>query len=297
MSLSSSLNAGVSGLSVNSTRLAVISDNVANSSTNGYRRVETDFASLVTPSGPNSYSAGGVTIATYRDVVSAGALISTSSATDVSVTGRSMLPVTTAETVTLSPLERPFQMVATGAFTRDEDGYLITRSGLALLGWPTDADGNLTAPVVRESPVSLQPVQISPFLTVSEPTTTMTLGVNLPATQTEAGAPGDPFQTTLCYFDSVGRDHQLQVVFTPVVPVSGTSNQWRASFFDSAASSTVPIAELDLEFDATRGAGAACSRSPRSAAFPTIRRPASCRSRSPTAPSMPSSAHPGLTAA
>ena len=48
MSLSSSLNAGVSGLSVNATRLAVISDNIANSSTNGYRRADTDFASLVT---------------------------------------------------------------------------------------------------------------------------------------------------------------------------------------------------------------------------------------------------------
>ena len=54
MSLSSSLNAGVAGLSVNATRLAVISDNIANSSTNGYRRADVEFSSLVIPSGPNS---------------------------------------------------------------------------------------------------------------------------------------------------------------------------------------------------------------------------------------------------
>ena len=40
MSLSSGLNAGVAGLSVNAVRLAVISDNIANSNTNGYRRTD-----------------------------------------------------------------------------------------------------------------------------------------------------------------------------------------------------------------------------------------------------------------
>ena len=252
MSLSSSLNAGVSGLTVNATRLAVISDNIANSSTNGYRRADVDFASLVTPSGSNTYSAGGVRVATFRDVTNAGALISTSNSTDISVSGRGMLPVTTVEALGLPPAEQPFQMVATGSFTRDQSGYLVTRSGLALLGWPTDAEGNLLGTVVRESPASLVPVQISPFLTVSEPTTEMTLGINLPASATEAGASGDPFQTTLEYFDSVGRDEQIRVEFTPVVPASGASNQWRLSFYDSATSDTVPVAELDLEFDATR---------------------------------------------
>jgi flagellar hook protein FlgE len=252
MSLSSSLNAGVAGLSVNATRLAVISDNIANSSTNGYRRADVDFAALVTPSGSNAYSAGGVTVATYRDVASAGSLISTGNATDISVSGRGMLPVTTAESVGLNAIERPFQMVATGAFTRDQEGYLITRSGLALLGWPTDADGALLGPVVRESPASLVPVQISPFLTVSEPTTEMTLGINLPASATETGGTGDSYETTLEYFDSVGRNHQMRVVFTPVVPASGSSNQWQAAFYDEATSSTVPVAEIDLEFDASR---------------------------------------------
>ncbi len=155
MSLSSSLNAGVAGLSVNATRLAVISDNIANSSTNGYRRADVDFASLVIPSGTNSYSAGGVTLTTFREVDSAGSLIATGNPTDISVSGRGMLPVTTVGTVGLTAAERPFQMIATGGFSRDENGYLVTRSGLALLGWPTNADGALLGAVTRESPTSL----------------------------------------------------------------------------------------------------------------------------------------------
>ncbi len=174
-----------------------------------------------------------------------------------------MLPVTTAELVGLSVIERPFQMAPTGAFSRDEEGYLITRSGLALLGWPTDADGALLGPVVRESPASLVPVQISPFLTVSEPTTEINLGINLPAGATEAGGTGDSYETTLEYFDSVGRSHQMRVEFTPVVPATGSSNQWRASFYDSVTSTTVPVAEIDLEFDATRtGRGALLAVTP-----------------------------------
>ena len=47
MSVSSALNASVSGLRVNSTRLATISDNIANSATYGYKRSEVDFASQV----------------------------------------------------------------------------------------------------------------------------------------------------------------------------------------------------------------------------------------------------------
>ncbi|MGB1829561.1 MAG: flagellar basal body protein, partial [Paracoccaceae bacterium] len=41
MTISSSMNAGVLGLAANANRLATISDNIANSSTHGYRRVET----------------------------------------------------------------------------------------------------------------------------------------------------------------------------------------------------------------------------------------------------------------
>ncbi|MFQ5566863.1 MAG: flagellar hook-basal body complex protein, partial [Paracoccaceae bacterium] len=263
MSLSSSLNAGVAGLSVNATRLAVISDNIANSSTNGYRRADVDFASLVIPSSSNSFSAGGVTVATFRDVASAGALIATGNSTDISVSGRGMLPVTTVESVDLTAAERPFQMVATGAFSRDNEGFLVTRSGLALLGWPTDADGALLGTVTRESPTSLVPVQISPFLTVAEPTTSMTLGMNLPATETEAGASGATFQSSIEYFDSVGRNQLMRIEFTPTVPATGTSNQWRVTFFDDATSATVPVAELDVVFDASRtGRGSLLSVTP-----------------------------------
>ncbi|MEP1933608.1 MAG: flagellar hook-basal body complex protein, partial [Roseibium sp.] len=93
MTISSSLNAGVAGLAANATRLAAISDNIANSATYGYRRVESDFHSMVTSASGGAYSAGGVRATTQRLIDQQGSLVTTSNATDLAVRGRGMLPV------------------------------------------------------------------------------------------------------------------------------------------------------------------------------------------------------------
>ena len=181
MSLSSGLNAGVAGLSVNSTRLAVISDNIANSNTNGYRRAAVDFSSLVTAGSGGSFSGGGVRVSTFRDVASSGSLITSSQSTDIAVSGNGLLPVTPITTVENTGSQRPFQMVATGAFRQNADGYLVTPGGLVLQGFPTDATGVPLGSIVRDSPTSLEPVRLSAFLTAADSTTKIELGVNLPA--------------------------------------------------------------------------------------------------------------------
>ncbi len=251
MSLSSGLNAGVAGLSANSTRLAVISDNIANSNTNGYRRADVDFSSLVTANSGGSFSAGGVAVSTFRDVASSGTLVTSNSATDIAVSGSGLLPVTPLSAVDLPSTQRPFQMVATGSFRQNEDGYLVTPGGLALQGWPTDADGTLSTSVARDTPSSLEPVRLSAFLTAADSTTRIELGVNLPAEQTAAGATGLTIESPIEYFDAIGLQHQLTIEYIPDVPATGVSNAWAIRFTDSATGGVV--GEFDLAFDGTRG--------------------------------------------
>jgi flagellar hook protein FlgE len=254
MTISSSLNAGVAGLAANASRLATIADNIANSSTYGYKRAEAEFHSLVINSGSGTYSAGGVRVTTTRYIDQAGALAPTNNPTDLAVRGRGFLPVTSDTALISQTSDYPMNLTTTGSFRTDANGYLRTSTGLILLGWPANSDGTIpTYP--RDTSAGLAPVQIQTNQFAAEPTTAITLGVNLPATETEFGASGDPLNLSVEYFDNLGTSQAIGVTYTPTVPgAPGASNQWTMTLRDSAQGDAV-IGVYTLTFDATRGAG------------------------------------------
>ncbi|NJM83523.1 MAG: flagellar hook-basal body complex protein [Tabrizicola sp.] len=255
MTISSSLSAGVAGLNANATRLASISDNIANSGTFGYKRAATDFSSMVITSsrGSGTYSAGGVRTSTTRLIEERGELIGTSNALDIAISGRGMLPVIQEVSLGNSSGDTPLLMTRTGSFRTDADGVLKTDSGLVLLGWPANADGAIpTFP--RDTITGLVPIVINTNQTAGDPTTEMSLGVNLPATQTVAGSTSVPLPLSVEYFGNLGTSESLDVTFVPVIPATGSSNQWTMQIRDSASNDAL-IGEYTLTFDDTRGAG------------------------------------------
>ncbi len=255
MTISSSLNAGVAGLNANAARLATISDNIANSGTYGYKRSQADFSSMVLAgdAGVGEYSAGGVRAATTRIIEEQGALVSTSNPTDIAVSGRGMLPVTTEVTLDSTSGDMPMMMTSTSSFHTDSDGVLKSDSGLVLLGWPADADGTI-ATFPRDTTAGLEPVVINANQSAGDPTTQMNLGVNLPAVDTEAGATGDPLPLSVEYFGNLGTSETLDITFTPTVPATGSSNEWTMLVRDSASGGAL-IGEYTLVFDASRSNG------------------------------------------
>ncbi|MEQ3730014.1 MAG: flagellar hook-basal body complex protein [Tateyamaria sp.] len=253
MTISSSLNAGVAGLQANATRLAGISDNIANSSTYGYKTVETDFSSLVISSSGGSYSAGGVRATTVRLIDESGSLVSTSSATDLAVRGGGMLPVAQISEIEASNGMPNMLLTTTGSFGTDADGYLVSDSGLVLLGWPALPDGTIPN-FPRDTSDGLEPVQINVNQVSGEPTTQMSLGVNLPATDTDAGSIGDVQYLSVEYFDNLGTSENINISFTPTVPATGSSNEWTVVITDSALDNAV-VGEYVLTFDNSRTSG------------------------------------------
>lgn len=253
MTISSSLNAGVAGLQSNATRLASISDNIANSSTYGYKRVQTDFSSLVISSSGSTYSAGGVRATTSRLIDQAGSLVSTSNATDLAVRGRGMLPVAQASEIGVGNGSSQMYLTTTGSFRTDAEGFLRSDSGLVLLGWPALPDGTVpTFP--RDTADGLEPVQINVNQFSGDPTTQMSLGVNLPATETDAGASGDIQYLSVEYFDNFGTSENINISFAPTVPATGSSFEWTMQLTDSALDDAV-IGEYVLTFDSSRASG------------------------------------------
>jgi flagellar hook protein FlgE len=255
MTISSSLNASVAGLASNATRLATISDNIANSATFGYKRAVTDFHSMVISSGRGTYSAGGVRTTSTRLVDQKASLVATGNATDLAVRGRGMIPVTTESSVAANNGENPLLLSTTGSFRPDDQGYLRSPAGLVLMGWPANVGGTVpTFP--RDSVDGLEPIRINSNQFAGEATTQVDLAVNLPATSTEAGSTTGAETLSVEYFDNLGKSANLVINFTPSVPAAGApaTNEWTMTVADSESGGAV-IGEYTLTFDATRGGG------------------------------------------
>ncbi|MCZ4352847.1 flagellar hook-basal body complex protein [Roseovarius aestuarii] len=253
MTISSSMNAGVAGLSANATRLATISDNIANSATYGYKRVETDFQSMVISGTGGGYSAGGVRTLTTRLIDQGGSLLTTSNATDLAVRGRGMLPVAKSSEVALGNGENQMLLTTTGSFRTDADGLLKTEGGLVLLGWPANPDGTVSE-FPRDTSDGLEPVRINVSQMTGEPTTKVNLGLNLPATETNAASDGTTQPLSVKYYDNLGKSETISFDFTPTIPGAGDSNEWTMTIKDSAQGGAV-IGEYTLTFDDSRASG------------------------------------------
>lgn len=253
MTISSSLNAGVAGLNANASRLATISDNIANSSTYGYKRAVADFHSLVLSQGSGSYAAGGVRVTTNRMIDQRGPLVTTNNPTDIAVGGTGMLPTTMISALDDPGGGYPLTLMTTGSFRPDAEGILRTETGMVLMGWPASTDGSIGV-YPRDTVDGLEPVRINLNQFAGDPTTQIDLGVNLPATATEAGEPGDALDMSIEYFGNLGTSQNLNISFLPTVPLNGASNSWTMSIRDSASNNAV-IGEYTLVFADGRGTG------------------------------------------
>ena len=255
MTISSSLNAGVTGLNVNASKLATISDNISNSKTYGYKRADVDFSSVALTSREGAYTAGGVRATAFRQVDSQGSLSTTTNSLDIAIGGKGMLPVTPISAISGSggTGNLPLQLASTGSFKPDSNGVVRTQSGLVLLGWPADVNGNIPAQS-RDSVSGLVPVEVEYNQYAASRTDAISMGANLPATATQAGASGTPFTIGIEYYDNLGAPQSLVATFTPLVPATGSSNQWDLVLTDSDSGGAV-VGDFTIVFDSSAAAG------------------------------------------
>jgi flagellar hook protein FlgE len=217
MSLYGALSAGVSGLNAQANNLALISDNIANVNTYGYKGSLGEFSTLVTQQSlPNSYAAGGVQFNRISEFDHQGILQSTSSPTDVAVAGQGFFVVNTTTSATSSD---QFMFTRAGSFRTDNLGNLVNTAGYYLQGWPTDPSG--TPLTTNTSTLSnLQTVNISGVSGTATSTSQVHLGVNLPASDTA----GTSHTTNVEVFDSLGVSHDIGFTWT-----KSDVNQWNYS--------------------------------------------------------------------
>ena len=249
MSLTGALSSAISALSAQSQSLSMISDNIANTSTTGYKTTSAMFDDLVTASSnATSYASGGVTVSGRANITQQGLLAATSNATDVAIQGSGFFVVTSATSGGTVSYTR------NGAFSTDNAGYL-ENNGSYLEGWRTDSDGSV---VGNESASNLQAINTQVASTSGSATTKTTIAANLPSD----AATGDTYTSSMTVYDSLGAANSMQVTWTKT-----GSNAWSASFADPTSTSDTTTATgttsstVDITFNSD-GSLASTSPSP-----------------------------------
>lgn len=179
MGLFGALFAGVSGLDSQSNKIGIISNNISNVNTVGYKQGQASFDTLVVPSGTTTFSPGGVIGANQQLVNQQGLISATTSSTDVAITGNGFVVVSnTAAGINAGGTQL---YTRAGSFTQDSNGNFVNSNGFYLQGLPIGSDGTAGQP----NTANLKTVKINQSAVGSaSATTTVVVQSNLNATQT-----------------------------------------------------------------------------------------------------------------
>lgn len=245
MSISSTMRTSVSGMNAQASRLSVVSENIANSDTTGYKRSETEFSSMVLPQTAGGYNSGAVEAQIRTFISEQGGLSYTGNASnskklDLAIKGNGFMVVGDGADGNF--------LTRAGSFTQQPDGSLVNAAGYTLKGYPVTSTGT---DMTLNGYAGLQDVNLSAALLNANPTTSGILTSNLPrdavalntATGSSPGTAGTtsppalPVTPTKSYsitaYDNGGKALKLDVYYTKT-----GADTWEVAVFNSGAKAT-----------------------------------------------------------
>ncbi len=255
MSLLGSMTTAISGLAAQSRALGHVSDNVANSQTVGFKRVDTNFTSWLTRSTNRLHLPGSVEARPDYTNSLQGTIEQVENSLAMAIAGQGFFSVSMARSGQGANVvfdDRQFYTRA-GDFAMDRDGYLVNGAGYYLEGWRMTASGEPDRTV-------LEPIRISELVYNPVATTEVTLAANLPANQPAIAAappappavpPEAPVNSVITVYDAVGNPQQVQFDWWRL-----DDDTWRLRI-TSPNDTLAPAAGrfVDVEFGGTIAAG------------------------------------------
>ncbi|ADG08939.1 flagellar hook protein FlgE [Caulobacter segnis] len=223
MSLSAALSTAVSGLTAQSRALSAISENIANSSTTAYKTTDVYFQALVSGGKGSSTSTSAVTAKSSQAMSVQGTVTSTSVATNVAIQDAGFFVVTSDPAGAASE----DMYTRNGSFETNADGYLINTEGFYLMGWPTDAEGNVLASNTNDL-TGLSAINLSSIGGTAKATTEIEMSANVPAD----AAVGAALTTSMQMIDSLGVSHTVGQTWTKTA-----DNTWELTLSDPVLTS------------------------------------------------------------
>lgn len=259
MSIFGMMRTATSGMGAQSNRLGTVADNIANSSTAGYKRASTEFSSLILESGNGEYNSGSVNTDIRYGISQQGGFDFTTSATDLAVSGNGFLVVADGPLASDAA-----HLTRAGAFVQDGEGYLVNSAGKYLMGVPWTIQSQTPA-LPANGTSGLSAIQIQTLALQAEPSALGAFNVNLPSNATveanlpsaNTAAPLTSYKSSLVAIDNLGGRVTLDVYAS----LTATPNTWEISVFDQSLADPAttfpyvsgPLVTQTLTFDPTTG--------------------------------------------
>lgn len=214
MGIYNALYIGSSGLTSFGEAIRIVSDNIANVNTLGYKSQNVNFADTlsqtinVTRSNIANQVGNGVRIGAITRDQAQGSIQNTSSATDMAVNGKGLFAM--RDTASNEMLYS-----RAGAFLLDKNYNLINGSGLVVQGWETDINGSAIG--------NVQDVSFSNLASSAMATSNLDVGLSLDSNAKvlpngTVFNPADPatfhYKTEVKVYDSLGQLHPVTMYFT-----------------------------------------------------------------------------------
>ena len=230
-----SYSIGLSGLRSTNEQLNVISQNIANVNTAGFKSGRAEFSAVY-----SGGSAGGVEVAAIssnfdRD----GDVVNTGRAMDLAISGSGFFVLNNGGEASYT---------RAGSFVRNASNYIETSSGARLQGYPVDANGALLSGVISDLKVGTGtlPAKAS---SSDEFAANLKADAPVPATAFDpANIKPDMYNYSQSgkVYDSLGTEHVLTQYF--VKSATPATNEWTAHYFiDGTPAGTT--AKQTLTFD------------------------------------------------
>ena len=228
----SALNNGISGLNAANSNLNVISNNIANASTIGYKAKGVQFADVYSAAGQG----GGVYASKISTDHAQGAINYTTSGTDLAINGGGFFMTQDANGQSY--------YTRAGNFNVDQNGFIVNAQGQQLQGFAVDSNGN---------PINgtLNGIQIDRGDQAARATTNTSLTANLDSRaevidEEIAFDPKNPesynFTTSTTVYDAQGTPKTVSAYY-----VKTDDNEWEVHYYEGdEALMDEPIM---LEFD------------------------------------------------
>jgi flagellar hook protein FlgE len=226
------LNQALSGINAAEDQLNVLSNNIANAGTVGFKGSTAQFAEVYAQTGLNLSSVqvgSGAEMTGVEQQFSQGDLETTNGSLDLAISGNGFFVVNNGS---------GNQYTRDGAFEENSSGYVVSSTGAYLQVYPPNASGGFNTSTLTD-------LQLNTAQSAATPTSAISVDSNLPAGSTPpTDTPLNPTDTNsynassgFTVYDSQGNSHAATVYY-----VNTGSNTWTANLYidgQSAGSQTL----------------------------------------------------------